>query len=76
MVVLSLANNCFIFHQIKDIVRDTASTASEADVTFFVFDAGKVVNASYVVTVMNRFSTNEMTTITRPYAVRLSYTTY
>ncbi|KAL9955884.1 hypothetical protein ACROYT_G037281 [Oculina patagonica] len=54
---------------IKDIVRNPDSTASEADVTFFVFDAGKVVNASYVVTVMNRLSTNEMTTVTRPYAV-------
>ena len=43
---------------------------SEADVTFFVYDAGKVVNASYVVSIMNRLSTGDMTTVTSPYAVR------
>lgn len=56
--------------QINDIVRKTDSSASEADVTFFVYDAGKVANASYVVSIMNRLSTSDMTTVTSPYAVR------
>jgi len=58
--------------QIEDIVRKTDSSVSEADVTFFVYDAGKVANASYVVSIMNRLSTSEMTTVTSPYAVRFT----
>lgn len=60
------------FRQVKDIVRNPSSSASEADVTFFVYDAGKVSNASYVVSIMNRLSTSDMTTVTSPYAVRLT----
>lgn len=37
--------------------------------TFYVFDSGVVVNGSYVVTVLNRLSTGQMTTFTTPYAV-------
>ena len=62
----------FTFLQIVDIVRKTDSAASEADVTFFVFDSGAVVNGTYVASVMNRLSTGEMTTLTMPYAVRFS----
>lgn len=61
-----------LFRQIKDIVRKADSSASEADVTFFVFDSGKVTNASYVVSIMNRLSTSDMTTVTSPYAVRFT----
>lgn len=61
------------FYQIKDAVRKTDSQASEVDVTFFMFDSGKVVNSSYVVSVMNRLSTSQMTSLTRPYAVRFTY---
>lgn len=61
------------FYQIKDAVRKTDSQASEVDVTFFMFDSGKVVNSSYVVSVMNRLSTSQMTSLTRPYAARFTY---
>lgn len=54
---------------IKDIVKKASSNLSEADVTFFVYEAGKVANASYVVSIMNRLSTGDMTTVTSPYAV-------
>lgn len=66
-----LISICF-FRQIKDIVRKASSSASEADVSFFVYDAGKVSNASYVVSILNRLSTSDMTTVTSPYAVRLT----
>ena len=51
-------------------MRKSDSANSEANATFFVFDSGSVVNGSYVASVMNRLSTGEMTTFTRPYAVR------
>lgn len=54
---------------IVDIVRLNDSQAPEADVTFYVFDSGVVVNGSYVVSVLNRLSTGQMTTFTTPYAV-------
>lgn len=61
-----------LFRQIKDIVKKASSNLSEADVTFFVYEAGKVANASYVVSIMNRLSTGDMTTVTSPYAVRFT----
>lgn len=61
-----------LFRQIKDIVKKAESSPPEADVTFFVYDAGKVANASYVVSIMNRLSTGDMTTVTSPYAVRFT----
>ncbi|XP_067042708.1 serine-rich adhesin for platelets-like isoform X2 [Acropora muricata] len=54
---------------IVDIVRRNDSQAPEADVTFYVFDSGLVVNGSYVASVLNRLSTGQMTTFTTPYAV-------
>ncbi|XP_068761085.1 streptococcal hemagglutinin-like isoform X3 [Montipora capricornis] len=54
---------------IVDIVRRNKTDASEADVTFFVFDSGAVANGSYVTSVLNRLSTGQMTTFTTPYAV-------
>lgn len=54
---------------IVDIVRRNITDASEADVTFFVFDSGDVANGSYVTSVLNRLSTGQMTTFTTPYAV-------
>ena len=65
-------NVYFIFLQIVDVVQNSNTAVSEADVTFFVFDSGAVANGTYVATVLNRLSTGQMTTYTTPYAVRLS----
>ena len=65
-------NVYFIFLQIVDVVQNSNTAVSEADVTFFVFDSGAVANGTYVASVLNRLTTGQMTTYTTPYAVRLS----
>jgi hypothetical protein len=54
---------------ILQVTGTSWTQGSSADVTYYITDAGSILNATYACSVLKRLTVNEMSSITTPYQV-------